>query len=347
MPRPRANYSAVVAIVSAVAGLAPAPSHDPFVFLSPDIAVSAPERAQLDAGQTLVRVLPDRDGLLSLSALVRLDVAANRLIAWGRSVEVLQKGKYIPEIGRFSNPPQLEDLSGLTIPVEDLEALERCRPGNCGLKLSAAEIGRVQAVRGRPQLERSFRQIIVDRAAAYLTHGDASALPYHDHKTPVRPEDAFASVVQRLEFFSRHLPAYEKYLRIYPRAAASDVQDSFLYWSKETLGRKPIISVTHFTIARFDPGAMPEAAVVAKQVYATHYRDASITFTALTGAPPHRYLVYAQRARIDAFQGLFGGLVRRIVERRVKAEAPGVLRGLRKRLESGDPPVNAMTTPVP
>lgn len=36
--------------------------------------------------------------------------------------------------------------------------------------------------------------------------------------------------------------------------------------------------------------------------------------------------------------GVFGGLVRRLIERRVRAEAPAVLNALRVRLESGDPP---------
>ena len=43
------------------------------------------------------------------------------------------------------------------------------------------------------------------------------------------------------------------------------------------------------------------------------------------------------RSQVDAFGGVFGGMVRRIVERRVKAEAPGVLLRLRNRLASGEP----------
>ena len=101
---------------------------------------------------------------------------------------------------------------------------------------------------------------------------------------------------------------------------------------------KPIISITHFSLARFTTRNVPEVAVVAKQVYASHYRDAAITVTALTSDHAGAYLVYVHRSRVDAFQGLFGGMVRRIVERRVKAEAPGVLMGLRKRLEAGEPP---------
>jgi hypothetical protein len=36
--------------------------------------------------------------------------------------------------------------------------------------------------------------------------------------------------------------------------------------------------------------------------------------------------------------GFWGGLVRRILERRLKSEAPTLLETLRHRLESGEPP---------
>jgi hypothetical protein len=120
--------------------------------------------------------------------------------------------------------------------------------------------------------------------------------------------------------------------------ADTHVRQSFLYWSKETLGMKPIISITHFSAARFNSPELPAAVVVAKQVYATHYKNASITVTALVAEDDRRYLVYLNHAHVDAFRGFFGGIVRRAVERRVKAEAPAVLRGLRVRLESGEPP---------
>jgi hypothetical protein len=50
-----------------------------------------------------------------------------------------------------------------------------------------------------------------------------------------------------------------------------------------------------------------------------------------------RYLVYVRRSRADVLGGAFGGIVRRMVERRVRGEAPSVLDGLRNRLESGEP----------
>ena len=49
------------------------------------------------------------------------------------------------------------------------------------------------------------------------------------------------------------------------------------------------------------------------------------------------YLAYPNRSDLDVLSGLWGGLVRMVLGRRLKAEAPGVLETLRARLETGPP----------
>jgi hypothetical protein len=50
------------------------------------------------------------------------------------------------------------------------------------------------------------------------------------------------------------------------------------------------------------------------------------------------YLVYVNRSQVDVLRGMFGGIVRWFIEHRLKDEAAEVLQGLRRRLESGEPP---------
>jgi hypothetical protein len=137
-----------------------------------------------------------------------------------------------------------------------------------------------------------------------------------------------------MEFLPQRFPGLTEYVRSFPYAAAPQVTDSFLYWSKETLGGKPIVGVTHLTIASIDSRHLPEVVVIAKQVFANHYKNGSLTVMAITGRGPDRYLVYVQRAHVDFLQGFLGSVMRRMLERRVKNEAPGVLLGLRDRLQS-------------
>jgi hypothetical protein len=50
------------------------------------------------------------------------------------------------------------------------------------------------------------------------------------------------------------------------------------------------------------------------------------------------YLVYVNRSQVDVLHGMFAGIIRWFMQRRLKAEAATVLQGLRRRLESGEPP---------
>lgn len=316
---------------------------NPFAFLAPDVVFEPAERTKLDGGGVVVHVLPGRDGHLSLTAAIRADVSPDRLLAWSAEVEQLQKGKYVQEIRRLSDPPRIEDLDALVFDDDDVQEMRQCRPGDCAVKLNDAEIADLQQSLGRPgweaEVQRGLRRVILQRAEAYLASGDVSILPYHDDRNPVSPGMVFSSLIDRLTFVPRRFPCLTEYLRGYPFVPDAHVVDAFLYWSKETLGVKPIVSLTHVTMTRFADPQLPEAVVVAKQVYATHYKNGSITMTAITGSESARYLVYVHRSQVDVLQGMFGGLVRRMIERRVRAEAPGVLMGLRQRLESGDPPV--------
>jgi hypothetical protein len=87
------------------------------------------------------------------------------------------------------------------------------------------------------------------------------------------------------------LPQFADALARYPGVPAADVE-SFVYWSKEGLSAKPIISATHVSIVRHDDGVRPDVLVVGKGIFATHYMTASLGLTALVrGTDGGRYLV--------------------------------------------------------
>jgi hypothetical protein len=212
------------------------------------------------------------------------------------------------------------------------------------VKLSASEIARLQHVAGegtdwRRDLQDGFRQVVFERAQQYLAEGDFGTPPYRDEPQPISPVAEFASLVDKFGFLRVQAPDLAEYLQLFPRLEGPDVVDSFLYWSTETLGAKPITSVTHVAVTRGDAPGMPEVLVASKQVYATHYKNASLSVTAITGSEASgRYLVYVHRSYVDVLHGMFGGLVRRAIERRIREDAPGALENLRRRLEARDPP---------
>ena len=117
--------------------------------------------------------------------------------------------------------------------------------------------------------------------------------------------------------------------RVFPKV------EEFLYWSKESFGLKPVISVTHVSIDQ-----LPDQTWIAsKQIYASHYFDASLAITLVADDSTDLsggsiYLVYVNRSRIDLLGGIFGGLKRRLVRGRLEEGMRKNLRETATKLES-------------
>jgi hypothetical protein len=332
-------------IVCVLAGSAAAPDRLPsFV---PDGLLDAKKQANLSAGAAVVDVLPARDGDVAVFGAAKIRVGSGRLAAWIRQIEDLQRGSHVPVAGRFSDPPRLEDLDRLVLDKNDLADISDCERGDCGLKLSGDEIDRLRrriAVSGEqwePAVQAEFRWIMLDRATTYLARGNAGMATYEDRDSPVSPATQFEAVAERMSGVMPADPGVVEYLRRFPDDRREDVE-SFLYWSKEELGGgKPIITITHVSMIPTLRETQTEMIVASKQVFATHYLSASLSLTSVTmpSRSGDQYLLYTRRSHVDLLQGFWGGLTRRIVESRIRADGPAVLDVIRRRLESGEPPV--------
>jgi hypothetical protein len=336
---------ALVIVVSESSIGAAETARDPFAFFRPSVITSDADRQHLDAGGTVSRVIAGQQRAIAVFSATPVDVNGDRFVSWMRRIAALKEGEYVAAIERFSNPPRLEDLERLTLDAGDIEDLERCRPGRCGLKLSAAEIEELQrtlhAAGGnrRNVIQDAFRRLVLRRVQTYAAGGHHALASYEDRSRSVSLEASFSGLVQQSAFLGQHIPALAAFLDRWPDRPMPEVE-SFLYWSKERLGAKAIISVTQISIMRGDGHATPDAIAVGKQVFATHYMDASLSVTAIVcdHSTAQRYMAYLNRTDVDVLGGLWGGMVRRVLERRLRSEAPAILQTLRGRLESGDPP---------
>lgn len=319
--------------------LAVAQHVDPFAFLQPTVTITADDRKHLDRGEPIAHVLAARGLETAVVVAVPVRIDGNRLVAWIREIDQLKRSSYVLAIHRFSNPPRLQDLEALALEDSDLDEIRTCHPGACGVKLSAEEMRVLQQAAAdggsewRDAVQRRFRQVMLDRVDAYLAAGRVE--PYQNHTERVWPAEEFASLVAHSGFLLDHAPRFAASLRA-PRPAEG--VESFLYWSKERLARKAVISITDVNILRGRDSGEPDVLIAGKEVFATHYINASLGITALLrGQAGANYLVYVNRSEVDALGGFFGGLARFVIERRLKAESVGVLEGLRRRLESGEP----------
>jgi hypothetical protein len=308
---------------------------DPFEFLAPWVTVSRDDRARLDRGEVLTRTLSGKDGQVAVFGATGLNAQPDALVAWTREIAQLKRSRFVSAIGRFSDPPS----------PSDLDAIRRCRPGACGVKLSAADIESLTAViaaagaEWRDAAQREFRRLLAEHVARYRAGGLAALPPPADRRNPRRREDALSAIVEQSPYL-RELPDVVAWLTEYPDADSG--VESFFYWSKELYGQgRLVISVTHVGIVR--PASnhqLPAVLVAGKQIFATHYFEGGLGLTmvlrdATKGTP---YLAYINRSQVDMLRGFFGGLVRSALEDRVESQAPLIVQGLRARLESGNPP---------
>ena len=320
------------------------PHDNPFEFFAPWIVVSAAEREGLDRNQVLTRVLPGKHGQLAVFVVTSLNTSPDALVAWTRAIAELKQSKFVRAVRRFSDPPTLSDLDTLTLEQRDLDAIQRCRPGDCGLKLSAGEIESLAAVRAtagaewRNAVQREFRRLLLQRVQLYRAGGLAALPPLADRGKPRRLDDALAAIVEQSPYLAR-LPDVASWLQRYPYADAG--LESFFYWSNEHYGEgKPVISVTHVGIVRpASDRRLPAILVAGKQIFATHYVEGGLGLTMLlhNAANGGLYLVYVNRTELDLLKGFVGVFARRILEGRIERQAPQIVSGLRTRLESGAP----------
>jgi hypothetical protein len=145
---------------------------------------------------------------------------------------------------------------------------------------------------------------------------------YADTPSPLNVADEFASLVEADTETWKHVPRLRRHLLEYP-AATDEAMSDFIYWSRERVHSRPVISITHVAIAAAVDDGPVTYAIASKQIYAMHYFDASLGLTLLVRDPsapsPATYVVYLNRSRIDLFDGMFGGVARRIVAGRARS----------------------------
>ena len=295
-------------------------------FLMAAFHLSSGEIGRLDHGDIVSRTLDVRNGReVATLGIVRIKTSPSKYIERLADITTFKRTPDVLQIGMFSGVPQSADLASLVIDDVDLKQLRACRVADCGVRLSAEGIERVRqqidwrAPDASSKASLLVRQMLVDYVAGYRQHGTAAAMEYADRERRLHVGREFASLIDADSITSNYTPRLRRHLLDYPDSAEEGVTD-FIYWSKELVRGRPVISITHVATATAVDDSPVAYAVASKQIYAMHYYDASLGLTLLV---PDRteaatYVVYLNRSRIDLFDGLLGGVVRRIVAGRAR-----------------------------
>lgn len=328
----------VLVVCLCVTAAAQAPAMDPAVraVLTSQLGFSQRDLADLDRGEVVKHDLRSRAaGEVAVAGAVRIRAAKAAFFDRARDIARFKTGPDVLQIGRFSDPPALEDLAALTIDEADFD-LRSCRVGDCGIRLPAEVIrrfGREVDATARDVQARGallLKQFLIDEVSAYMTGADRLA-QYDDGPQPIRPRDEFENILAGMPEIAALMPELPDHLRHFPAARLPAAED-FLYWSKEKFGIAPFISVTHVTIICRSTST---CLMTTRDVYASRYLDASIALAIATdaGSGDAFDLVYDNRSRANALKGRFSGLRRALTERRARGALGDSLKAIRQRLE--------------
>ncbi len=306
--------------------------------VSREAGFTAKDLAAGERGRGAARALESPSAVIAIAGIVKvkapLDFVAGRL----RDVEWYKKAPGVMEVGRFSDPPVMEDLARLRLDRSDVAAMKRCRVGACAIKLPAETIEKMgreidwTRADARQQAEEFFRTELLEYVKRYLVGGNRELAVYGDKAQATSSLVRLEAILEGSKCLGEFEPALLDYLRDYGGGRMAGAED-FLYWSREKHGGKPVISVTHVTLCRPD---LVRVAMASKQIYASHYFVGSLGLTMLETPPDKEEatrMAYVNRSWLDMLGGFFGGAARGEVSRRAVSAVQKNLERMRKRIE--------------
>jgi hypothetical protein len=294
---------------------------------------------RVDGGGVVSTSMSTHDGReVATAGMVRVNVAPDQFVRRLTDIAGFKKAQAVLQIGTFSASPKVSDLAGLTLDSAETRTLRNCRIGNCGMQLPASIIERLRSVNwndaSAPQhATEIIRTDLVRYVQEYLMTGRQEDMVYVDQSHSVDVPAEFRDLVNSDRYVLPRFPDLHEYLLqpTLPSRRFSNV----IYWSKEKVAGKAVISVTHLVIAPQPTTSAVAYIAGSKQLYGSHYFESSLGLTMVirdTSHPTSSYVVYVNRSRVDAFGGLFGGITRRIVRSRARGALADFLEDLQRRL---------------
>jgi len=294
-------------------------------FLRHGIGLDSAQVALIERGDAVVKVLDTRDRRdIAIFGIIAADVPREVYVAQARDFRASLRTPTRARLGIFSDPAIAADVEAVTISERDARDMKDCRPGDCVVKLPAADMQRIRETVNfsasdlQAQLSAYARRRLVEYVTDYRRRGDSAMAIYDDRgNMNVRASAAFAGMLGESPYVYQNVPSIGRYFAAYPRdtlAGATEV----LFWSEDVMPRlRPILSVTHQIV--YTPPELPEVTLVAaKQLYANHYFEAAVDLTCVVDRPGGSYLLVLRRYRFDNMPS--GGLLN------IRGRAVGALR---------------------
>ena len=334
------GIAAILSLLSAplTSGLArpDAAANQAHALLRATAAFTNSELARLDRGEPIAKALDTDRREVAVVGAVRIAGSQAQLFDRYRNASSVKTSDVVMETGRFSTPPVPDDLRDLHFEDYDLETIRKCKPGDCGVRLSTRDMERFaqdvnwSAPNWKQQAGDLWRKLLAANARAYLASGTLG--DYRNKAMPLDVADEFTVLFRSFADFERLSPQFLAHVKQFPSARLEGTED-WLYWSKDDINR-PVTRVTHLSLYPAPAGVHRPGFIATKQIYAAHYFDAGLGLTcAFDDGATGFYMVSVNRVRTRSLTSVTRTLVRSIVQRRSRDAMDGILRSTKNAIE--------------
>ena len=309
------------------------------------VGLNDEEIAQIRSGKAVAKILdsPTADEVFVFGAIY-VQSNPDDYLRLTSDVDSLRKLPNYLAIQKFSDPPRLSDLDGLTLEADDIQKLKTCKPGHCEVQLPSDAMEAFQrsvewsAQDAAAQVNRLAKQMVLDAVLHYQQGGDAALGTYRDKDHPANVADTFQSLLSRSKALPVYLPELDRYLLDYPNAESKDIESQF-YWEKVNFGLKPTIRVIQAIVYRGASATDPAYAVALKQLYASHYFETALDITVCVRDEenqkhPGIYLITLKGSQQAGLTGLKGGIVRKVAVDKTRSSLEKALAAIKEKLET-------------
>lgn len=306
--------------------------------------VSQDEIQAILAGQPVAKVLKtETNDEVAIFGIVRIRASQDVFIEKFRNIVTFESGGGIIASGSFHTPPRPEDVLTLSLQDKDLNRIEECVPGNCGLKLTGRDMKLFQeninwqAPDATSQAQLLIRQQMMESISQYQNHGDDALPIYNDGDTPYSVRDGLHSLLQHSSDMYMYDASLANYIAQFPAKRPSDTDD-IIYWQNVRFGLKPVLRASHLMIHRVQEGDTISYRIASKMLYSNHYFRSALELKSLVPdsslSADSFYLICVNRAYVDGLTGIKGLLVRRIVKGKIRDSMAQYLSNVKRKTET-------------
>lgn len=324
---------------------------DPIRMIATEAGITDDDRSKIAAGEVFVKTLKTSNKQeIAVIGVIHISGIAEITLERFRDSLSQREGGLRPG-GRFSSPPHADDLKGFELSTKDIAELAKCTVGSCDFNLSEEAISRFEKSAGESKetfgqmAPEIFREVLLGYISKYRERGNAGLGEYANKRKVVDLTKTHGELLTHSGLLKELSPNLYEYLLQFPESDSAAVESQF-FWSTANFGLKPMVTLSHISSAEATSESGPTFAVATKQIYATRYLDASLSFAILApdGSPGEYYLIFADRSRSDVLGGLLGGLARTPVEAEAVDRVRKLLMAAAVNLKTQDVPTNSVET---